>query len=221
MPKDLQDTLDFLRDLRSNNNKQWFEQNRKRYEAARDHFETFISDLISNFGEVEKLTGVTAKDCIFRINRDVRFSPDKSPYKANMAAVIGQGGRKPTGRSYYVHLAPDGESMLAGGLHSPSSQELDKVRRRIAEDAAEFKKIIHKAEFTRYFGGLQGEQLKTAPQGYPKDHPDIELLRYKQFLAESTTGDAEVVAPDFNAHVLAVFKAMKPFVAYIQSALTG
>jgi len=221
MPENLKATLDFLRDLRTNNTKQWFDQHRKRYDTARANFEEFISDLIANFGAVEDLTGVTAKECIFRINRDVRFSPDKSPYKTNMSAVIGKGGRKPTGRSYYIQIAPDGQSMLAGGVHTPSSQELDNVRHRIAEDAAGFKKIIQAAAFTRYFGRLQGESLKTAPQGFAKDHPAIELLRFKQFLAEHTVSDAQVIAPEFTGHVVEIFKAMKPFVAYLQSAIEG
>jgi uncharacterized protein (TIGR02453 family) len=219
MPESLRDTLNFLRDLRTNNNKSWFDQNRKRYDMAREHFEAFITEFIYGLGEIEDLAGVTAKECMFRINRDVRFSPDKSPYKATMSAVIGKGGRKPIGRSYYVQIAPDGQSLLAGGVHSPSSQELDKVRRRLANHSDEFKKIIHKADFTRYFGSIQGEALKTAPQGYAKDHPDIELLRFKQFLAEHDFSDEQVLAPDLTVQILAMSKALKPFLTYLQAAL--
>lgn len=219
MPESLHDTLLFLRDLRTHNEKQWFDQNRPRYDSARAHFEAFITDLISSFGDVEDLGGISAKACMYRINRDIRFSPDKSPYKAYMSAVIGRGGRKAVGRAYYVHIEPDGRSMVAGGLHSPSTQELDKVRRSIAGDAAKFKKIIHKSDFRRFFGSLQGEALKTAPQGYAKDHPDIELLRLKQFLAVHALSDQQVLSPGMTAHIVTVCKVMKPFLTYLHSAL--
>jgi uncharacterized protein (TIGR02453 family) len=219
MTENLRDTLGFLRDLGANNNKPWFDHNRKRYDAAREHFEHFIQELILAAGEVEDLAGVTPQDCMFRINRDIRFSPDKTPYKTAMSAVIGKGGRKATGRAYYVHIEPDNHSLVAGGLHSPSSQELDKVRRRIAEDSREFKKIIHKSDFTRHFGTLHGETLKTAPQGYPKDHPDIELLRMKQYVAEHRLSDEDVLSPDLTVNLVEMFKALKPFLTYIQSAL--
>src|SRR5258708_36766201 len=106
MPEILQNALDFLRDLRTNNNKAWFDQHRKQYDAARGHFEEFVSELIMALSDIEDLGGVTAKDCISRINRDIRFSPDKTPYKTNMTAVIWQGGKKPAGRSSYVRVAP-------------------------------------------------------------------------------------------------------------------
>src|SRR5215471_6442332 len=134
MPESLRSTLSFLRDLDANNNKAWFDQNRKRYDAAREPFESFIAELILAAGEVDDFAGVTPKECIFRINRDIRFSPDKTPYKTSMSAVIGKGGRKAMGRAYYVHIEPDNHSMVAGGLHSPSSQELDKIRRSLADD---------------------------------------------------------------------------------------
>src|SRR5258707_10242114 len=129
MPEALHITLDFLGDLGANNNKAWFDQNRVRYDKARAAFEDFITDLIFNFGKVEDLSGVTATDCMFRINRDIRFSPDKTPYKTSMSAVLARGGRKPVDRSYYVHIEPGGRSIVAGGLHTPSSAELEKVRR--------------------------------------------------------------------------------------------
>ncbi len=219
MPQNLQDTLDFLRDLRVNNNKQWFDQNRKRYDTARDHFETLVAELIASFGDIEDVTGTTPKECIFRLNRDIRFSPDKTPYKTHMSAVIGKGGRKSEGRSYYLHIQPDGGSLLAGGMFSPTPQQLEKMRSHLAEDAKDFKKIIQNADFIRYFGKVQGEALKTTPKGYPKDHPDIDLLRLKQYLAEHSLTDAQVVAPDLKDHILQAFKAMKPFVTYIHEAL--
>lgn len=219
MPESLRATLTFLQDLGANNNKQWFDRNRTRYDTARRAFEEFITDLILNFGAIEDLSGVTAKDCMFRINRDIRFSPDKTPYKTSMSAVVGRGGRKFSGRSYYVHIEPGGKSIVAGGLYSPSSAELEKVRRTIAEDSRPFKKIIQAKPFVSHFGTVSGETLKTAPQGYPKDHPDIDLLRHKQFVVEHNFSDAQVLSPDFSSQILENCLALKPFVGYFVSAL--
>jgi uncharacterized protein (TIGR02453 family) len=217
MAKNLAPTLDFLRELRANNNKQWFDANKARYIEASAAFEQLVSDLLAQFGAVDDLGGVSAKDCIFRIYRDTRFAADKSPYKTGMGALLGRGGRKHDGRSYYLHIEPDGQSMLAGGFFAPASAELDRVRQAIASDASELKAIITSADFVRYFGAIQGETLKTAPQGYPKDHPDAALLRHKQFLAESAMSDEQVLAHDLIPHILRVFTAMKPFVSYLWS----
>lgn len=219
MPESLQVTLDFLRDLRANNSKAWFDQNRKRYDAARGHFETFITDLIIGVGEIDDLGSVTVKDCIYRINRDIRFSPDKSPYKTNMGAVIGKGGRKSGVRSYYVQIEPNGQSMVAGGLYMPSTEQLDKMRRTIARDAAPLKKILNKTDFKRSYGSLSGESLKTAPQGYSKDHPEIELLRFKQFLAFRMFSDEEILASDVAEQIVALCKTMKPLLVYLESVV--
>jgi uncharacterized protein (TIGR02453 family) len=217
MANSLAPTLDFLRDLRSNNNKPWFDANKARYIEASAAFEQLVSDLLEHFGVVDDLGGVSAKDCIFRIYRDTRFATDKSPYKIGMGALLGRGGRKHDGRSYYLHIEPDGQSMLAGGFFAPTPAELERVREAIARDASELKEIIGGADFARYFGSMQGETLKTAPQGYPKDHPDVALLRHKQFLAESAMSDKQVLAPDLIPHILRVFTAMKPFVTYLWS----
>jgi uncharacterized protein (TIGR02453 family) len=217
MANSLATTLDFLHDLRANNNKPWFDANKARYAEASAAFERLVSDLLAQFGVVDDLGGVSAKDCIFRIYRDTRFAADKTPYKTGMGALLGRGGRKHDGRSYYLHIEPDGQSMLAGGFFAPAPAELDRVRQAIASDASELKAVISSADFVRYFGALQGETLKTAPQGYPKDHPEVALLRHKQFLAEHPMSDKQVLAPDLIPHILSVFTAMKPFVSYLWS----
>ena len=106
MPQNLQFTLDFLEELRFNNNKTWFDENRKRYDQARAYVEELVTDVIAHFAPVEDLGKTSAKDCIFRINRDVRFSKDKTPYKLIMGALIGKGGRKTAERSYYLNIEP-------------------------------------------------------------------------------------------------------------------
>lgn len=214
MPQALQFTLDFLEDLRFNNNKTWFDENRKRYEQARSHFEALIDDIIHGFAAVEGLGKTSAKDCIFRINRDVRFSKDKMPYKTNFGALIGNGGRKTTERSYYLNLEP-GNSFIAGGVYAPLPEHLKSIRETIAaDDGKKLTAIINHKDFKQYFGTMQGESLKTAPKGYAADHPAIDLLRHKQFLAMHPLNDPEVLEDDFAAHFIAVSKALKPFERY-------
>jgi uncharacterized protein (TIGR02453 family) len=219
MSENLRDTLEFLRDLRANNDRAWFEQNRRRYDIARGHYEAFITDLIAQFSAFEDLDSISADQCIYRIYRDVRFSPDKTPYKTNLGAVIGKGGRKTIGRTYYIQIGPEGESMIAAGLYMPSKEELEKMRRSIADDSSKLRKILNKRDFKRYFNGLEGEMLKTAPQGYRKDHPDIDLLRHKQFLASSPLSEAQVLSPDLVDYVVGGFKALKPLETYIHEVL--
>ena len=211
--------LDFLRELKANNDRGWFEANRGRYERARASFQAIVGELIARFDPVDDLGGVAVKDCVFRINRDLRFSADKTPYKTAMTALLGRGGRRSTGRSYYFHVEPEGQSILACGLWEPSSAELGKLRQAIAEDSSPFRKAIGSPEFRRLFGPLSGESLKAAPQGYAKDHPDIDLLRMKQFMAVHSLSDERFCSEDLVPRALKVFKAMRPFLACIESAL--
>ena len=217
--KGLATTLDFLRKLREHNDRGWFLANRARYEEARAAYETVVAELVSRFDAVDGIRCAAPKDCMFRINRDVRFSADKSPYKTGMGALLGPAGRKSSVRAYYFHVEPDGESMLAGGLYAPSASELAKVRAAIGEDAGPLEKIIGAAGFKRLFGGISGDSLKTAPQGYPRDHSAIELLRKKQFIAIHALSDADVVSPGLVPEALKTFKAMRPFLEYLEAIL--
>lgn len=220
MPQNLQFTLDFLEELRFNNNKTWFDENRKRYDQARANCEALIDDIIHHFAAVEELGKTTAKDCLFRINRDVRFSKDKTPYKVNMGALIGKGGRKTTGRSYYLNLEP-GNSFIAGGVYAPLPEHLKSIREVIAADnGKKLTAIIHHTDFKHYFGAMEGEALKTAPKGYPADHPAIHLLKQKQFLAMHKLDDADVLRDDFTDHFISVSKALKPFERFFND-ITG
>jgi len=213
--------LDYLRELRSHNDRDWFEAQRTRYDEARAAFETLLGELIDAFGAVDDLGPVSVKDCAFRLNRDVRFSKDKTPYKTAMSALVGARGRKSGPRSYYFHLEPDGLSMLAGGLHSPTPAELAALRSSIAEGGAPLRKILAEAAFVAAFGGLEGASLKTVPRGYPADHPELGLLRRTQFLATHHLDDSMVLSPLLIGHSLDIFGAMKPFVVYLEGALEG
>jgi uncharacterized protein (TIGR02453 family) len=211
--------LDFLRDLRDSNSKEWFEANRGRYEEARAAFLGLVGEILSAFGPVEDLGGVEVKACVFRINRDVRFGKDKTPYKSTMSALIGPEGRKSGVRSYYLHLEPDGRSMLAGGLHSPEPAQLSAVRDALAANARPLKKILSAPDFARLFGEISGERLKTAPAGFAKDHPDIELLRLKQLLAVHGLSDRFVATGDLVGRAIEAFSAMRPFLLWLEKAV--
>lgn len=220
MSMSLAQIIDFLTDLAHNNSKPWFAANRARYEAAHAAFADLIAEIIARFEPVEDLGALTPDACLFRIHRDVRFSKDKSPYKANFGALIGRDGRRSTGRSYYIHLAPDG-SFLGGGLHQPTPDQLAHIRQHILSDSAPLRTIVSAPDFVRCFGGLEGESLKSAPQGYDRSHPDIDLLRRKQFLAIHPLTPAALSSADPAGYMIDVFAVMKPFVTYIAASASA
>jgi uncharacterized protein (TIGR02453 family) len=209
--------LDFLSDLRNHNEKAWFDEHRKAYEIAKSEFEGLVAQLIAEIGEFEDLGNLAAKDCVMRIFRDVRFSKDKSPYRSSMAASIAAGGRKSTKMGYYVHVEPTNQTIVAGGLYMPSSAQLAQFRDAIDQDAETFREIIEAPDFKKHFGAIQGKSLKSAPQGYTKDHPEIELLKMKQILVMRQFSDEQVVSAEFPKLVVQTCKAMKPFNDYLNA----
>ncbi len=213
--------LRFLDRLERNNNRTWFQSNRTSYEEARQLFREFIRELLRRLEELDPLEGVTPGECIFRLHRDVRFSQNKQPYKTNFAAVLSPDGRKTTQAPYYIQLAPHQGSFLGGGFYAPSSATLRQLRQSIDDDPQPFHKVLGSAAFGQHFGSLQGEQLKTAPQGYSKDHPQIELLRRKQWLATRRFSDEQVVAETFVEEVIDSFRALQPFLDLLNGAVRG
>jgi uncharacterized protein (TIGR02453 family) len=210
-------TLDFLTALNCNNNRDWFIANRPLYLEAKGNFEAFVQEIIDKiiiFDPIMK--GLEARSCVFRINRDVRFSNDKSPYKSHFGAFIVRGGKKNGDRfaGYYFHIEP-GKSIMAGGAYTPPAPWLAFIREKISDYPDEFLKITRSGDFIKYFGAIDGEKLKTAPKGYPKDHPHIELLKYKSYLVINEASDKTVLGKDFQEHVINVFKAMKPLNDYL------
>ena len=216
---DMKPALEFLGGLERNNNKAWFEAHRPAYEAARRTFEELVDELIQEVNKFDDLGSLSAKECIFRINRDVRFSKDKSPYKPNLGASLAPGGRKATRLGYYIHIAPQDESMIAGGLHMPMPPELAKFRKSIDRDAKPFKRVTGTKAFVQYFGLVSGTRLLTAPQGYTRDHPEIELLKLKEIVAVHHLADETVCSPDLMARTVKAFKAMKPFLDHLNGVL--
>lgn len=212
-------TFDFLTDLAKNNNREWFHSQKKRYETIKKEHELIVGKLIEEIGEFEDLTGVQVKDSSYRINRDVRFSSDKSPYKTWLASSYGKGGKKSIHHDYYLHIQPNGQSGIAGGMYAPTSEQLAKFRQEVDYNPQEFKDIILNPTFVANFGYLKGTELKSMPKGYPKDHPEIAILRKTQCYVWHSFTDAEVMSANFTQKVSEICRVMKPFLDWLNQVI--
>lgn len=209
-----QSTIDFLNDLKENNNKEWFHANRKRYDTEKERFEKFCQEVLNGLSKFQdNLLNTRVKDCIFRINKDIRFSKDKSPYKLNLSAAFGPGGRQSGRIDFYLHIQP-GESFIGGGIWQPTPAQLAKFRQEIDYNSDELKSIIHDPTFREYFKEIWGERVKNTPKGYSVDHPEIELLRYKQLFFMHRYTDSEVISTAFAQEVMNACKLLKPYLDY-------
>lgn len=171
----------FLDELKANNNREWFAANKERYERIRAQWIEQLQKLINKMAEKEPaLRYVEAKDCLYRIYRDTRFSPDKTPYKTYFSALISPQGRHCTRACHYVHVGAD-ECAIYSGLWCPESKVLKKLRKAVVDNLDEFRGIVETDEIKKVFPGWYGRQLKTAPQGYDRSHPAIEYLRLTEF----------------------------------------
>jgi uncharacterized protein (TIGR02453 family) len=208
-------TLQFLRDLVENNNREWFHANRPRYDAAKAEVEALTGSLLRGIDTFQSLPNTEVKDCIFRINRDIRFSKDKAPYKKNFAIAIGPGGRHSGRIDYYLHIQPGDESFLGAGMWQPTPQHLAKFRQEVDYNVDELKAIIEAPEFKAYFPEAAGESMKTTPKGYPADHPEIGLLRRKELFFIHRYTDKEVLKPGFADEVIRGCQLIKPYCDYL------
>ncbi len=213
-------SLKFLKKLGKNNDRAWFQTNKKAFDAAQDNVTAFAGYLIGEIGKFDAaIGGVDPRSCVFRIYRDVRFSKDKSPYKTNLGAYISPGGRKSMQPGYYFHMEP-GRSFVAGGKHNPDGPELLKIRAAIVENTDEFLKIIKKKSYYETFGDLHGEQLKSAPKGFDPKDKAIEYLKLKEFMAYTELYDDTFLASnEFPKHLVKILKEMYPLVAFLRKAL--
>jgi len=213
--------IQFLKQLSQNNHKEWFDENRKTYELCKTDFINTVDSIIKNCEKFDKeLINLEAKKCIFRINKDVRFSKDKSPYKLNFGASINPGGKKSMIPGYYLHIEP-GKSFLAGGCYQPMPDVLASIRQEIDYNTEEFKKILNHKDFKLYFKSLSNDdKLKTAPKGYDKNHPELELLQHKHFIAIHQLTDAQIKSADFDKRVTKVFKALLPLNQFLRKAVS-
>ena len=211
----------FLKLLSKNNNKAWFDANRQTYENAKSDFRDFISGIINGLGKFDNsLASLEAKNCIFRINRDVRFSKDKRPYKTNMAGYFNKDGKKGAGAGYYLHIEP-GASFIAGGIWMPEPGTLAGIRQEIDYNLKDFNKILGTPGFKKYFpNGLDtSNMLQRPPKGYDTDNPAIQLIKLKSFIVSKPFTDKETASESFEKEILTVFRTMKPLVDFINRAL--
>lgn len=217
---ELAETLKFLKELKANNHKEWFDANRKTYQELRIGFLELVQKIINDISEFdESLAGVDPKKCMFRINRDIRFSKDKSPYKTNFGALMGNNGKKSEGTGYYIHIEP-GNSFLGGGMYMPQPDKLASIRQEIDYNAADLEKIINTKDFKDTFDTIQGAALKTAPKGYPKDHPNIELLRLKSFYVVKYFDDKILKTKEFYKDAIGTYQKAHKFNEFLNQAIS-
>ena len=207
-------TLQFLKDLSANNNREWFQANKARYEAALANMKQFAQAVENMLEETDLLETAT----LFRIYRDVRFSKDKSPYKNNFGLGLNRATKRLRG-GYYLQVEP-GASFVGGGFWQPNAEDLKRIRAEFAMDDQPIREIMADARFQQYFGMLQGEELKTAPSGIDKNHPAIDLLRKKGFVVKRNFTDEQVTSDQFLQEVKQSFQAMRPYFDYMSMVLT-
>ena len=211
--------LDFLKKLEKNNNKEWFDANRKEYETLRKDWIECTGGLIADIGAFDPdILGLEPKNCIFRINRDVRFSADKSPYKTNFGASMSKGGKKTEFCGYYFQVKPN-DVFIAGGCYMPASDKLANIRQEIDYNLDEFKAIINNKEYIKQFGAMSGETLSRPPKGYDADNPAVEYLKHKSFLSFKKLDDSALFEKNFEKEIVKTFKAMKPLNDFLNRAI--
>jgi len=207
--------ISFLKELSTNNNKEWFDANKSSYLEAKESMELLVDLVIQKISAFDSsISGQEVKKCLFRIYRDVRFSKNKEPYKTNMGAFIVPGGKKSGKAGYYLHIEPN-NSFLGGGIYMPDSKILKLVREEIMYGIDEFRGIIENPDFTAVFPEIYGEKLKRPPKGFPADFKDIELLKMKSFALMHPVNDQETVDDILIDKASQVFKQMMPFNMFI------
>lgn len=212
-------TLTFLKNLKENNHKAWFDENRPKYQDARTDFENFIQEVLAAMVIIDPdLKELEAKRTMFRVNRDIRFSKNKTPYKINIAASIKKGGKKSINAGYYFHLQPGDKSFVGGGLWTPDSNELKMVRQEIDYSFPEFKKILNNPTFKKTYQTLkrdEGQVLVNVPRGYEKDNPAGEYLKLKSFFVTRPISDKELTEKILVNETIRDFKAIMPLNKFI------
>jgi len=214
--------LKFLRDIARNNNRDWFEKNKGRYLEAKDSFEQVVATVLKELVKVDPgLANLDPRKLPFRIYRDIRFSKDKRPYKENMGAGFSPNGKLVQEPGYYLHIQPGNKSFVAGGMYQPDAANLSKIRQEIDYNPDPLKKIFASKSFRNLFSDFDDwDRLKTAPKGYPKDHPNLEWLKNKSFTVSLALTDKQVTDRKFVSTVVSAYKHIKLMNDYFREAIS-
>ena len=214
--------FDFLADLAQHNDREWFQARKPTYDQLRREFELLVGQILATLAAEEPaLATLEAKKCIFRIYRDVRFSKRKEPYKTHFSAYFAAGGKQSAGPGYYFQLGPNGQTLMAGGIYQPEKEQLARIRQEIDYNGPALHRILETPAFRQFYAGLDGEQLKRPPAGYPADHPDLALLRHKSFVVSHSVPDATARQLNLAEYVPAAFRTMRPFTDFLREAVEG
>ncbi|MEX0273369.1 MAG: DUF2461 domain-containing protein [Flavobacteriaceae bacterium] len=213
-PQISKDTFSFLKSLEGNNNREWFNDHKTDFKLHEKNVKTFFEQVMENLGKHDAIERMK----MFRIYRDVRFSKDKSPYKTHLAGSFTREGARLRG-GYYLHLKPN-DSLVATGFWQPNKDDLHRIRKELEVNAEEFRQVVNGEKLKGLWGELMGEELKTAPKGFDKQHPDIDLIRKKQYIFVKKFSDAEVFSKDFAEKVDEAYKGIRPFFDLMSDILT-
>lgn len=207
-------TLQFLKELEKNNTREWFEDHKKEFKNHETDVKSFFTSIMENLkqhDEIEKMK-------VFRIYRDVRFSKDKTPYKSHLASSFSRAGARLRG-GYYVHIKP-GESFIATGFWEPNKEDLLRIRKELELDATDFRKVITEKSFKKIWGELVGDEVKTAPKGFDKEHENIDLIKRKQFIFVQKFSDKQVLSKDFAKNIDDSYRTVRPYFDLMSDILT-
>jgi len=209
----------FLNDLNINNNREWFNQNKFRYDEAKSEFETFANILITEVSKFDnEIKNISTKDCLFRIYNDTRFSKNKPPYKTNFGVHISKNGKNSGNSGYYLHIEPN-NFFIGGGIYMPANDKLKLIRQEIYYNLDEFNSIVFNKNFKKYFKEIVGEKLKKIPKGFPEDFISSEILKYKSYIAIHNISLEKILLTDFKDFILELFETMMPLNHFINRAL--
>lgn len=213
-------TLQFLKAIKKNNNREWFEKNRPKYENAKEDYLQFVTEVLDGIKKTDQsLQFLEPKQCVFRIHRDARFSKNKDPYKTNFGASFSKGAKKIDTAGYYFHLEP-GACFIGGGFWFPMAPELNKIRQEMDYCFKEFKSIINAKKFKNNYGVLnETDKLVRPPKGYEPNNPAIEYLKLKNFTATMEITDADVLNKNLVKKVISSFEALSPLVHFLNKAI--
>lgn len=211
-------TLTFLADLAAHNDRDWFTANKDRYVNGHANMSAFAEELIARMNRHDHLATATAKECLMRIYADQRFHKDRPPYKPRFGGRLAR--VKPRLRGGYFFQIKPGGSYATCGFMGPEKEDLKRIRMDILYDHPTWKRVLNAKAIQKNFGPLIGESLRTAPRGFPKEHPGIDLLRHTQFLLRHPFTDKEVLAPDFAARLDAVFRSVRPWFDHMTEILS-